>query len=57
MVKAEDFDYPIVFLFSVTIGVIGLIAVMSWLFASLGWSGPLGLLKGGVMPSTGGMSG
>jgi hypothetical protein len=53
MVSADDFDYPIVFLFSVTIGVIGFMAVLSWLFASLGWSGPLGLLKGGVMTGGG----
>jgi len=24
-------------------------AVISWAFASLGWTGPLGLMKGGVM--------
>jgi hypothetical protein len=42
-------DHPIVFLFAVTLGVFGLAAVMSWGFASLGWTGPLGLMKGGVM--------
>lgn len=46
---SQKLDYPIVFLFTITIGVVGLMAVMAWLFASLGWSGPLGLLKGGVM--------
>lgn len=46
--KATDFDQPLVFAFSVTFVVIGMIAILSWLFSSLGWSGPLGLLKGGV---------
>lgn len=47
--KLEDFDQPLVFAFAITFVVIGMIAVLSWLFSSLGWSGPLGLLKGGVM--------
>jgi hypothetical protein len=46
--KPQDFDHPIVFLGTISIGVIGVIAILSWLFASLGWSGPLGLVKGGV---------
>lgn len=41
-------DQPIIFLFSVTLGVVGVIALMSWIFAALHWTGPLGLLKGGV---------
>lgn len=49
MVKAEDFDQPIVFAISITMVVVGMIAVLSVLFAHLGWTGPLGLLKGGVM--------
>ena len=47
--KATDFDQPIVFAFAITFVVVGMIALMSWAFASLGWTGPLGLLKGGVM--------
>jgi hypothetical protein len=47
--KATDFDQPIVFAFAVFFVVVGLTAVMSWFFASMGWTGPLGLLKGGVM--------
>lgn len=43
-----DFDQPLVFAFSITFVVIGMLAILSWLFASLGWSGPLGLVKGGV---------
>lgn len=46
--KATDFDQPLVFAFSITFVVIGMIAILSWLFSSLGMSGPLGLLKGGV---------
>lgn len=46
--KLTDMDQPIVFLFTVTIGVIAMMAIFAWIFASLGWSGPLGLVKGGV---------
>jgi hypothetical protein len=46
---AKSFDQPIVLLFAVTLGVFGLAAVLSWFFATVGWTGPLGLLKGGVM--------
>jgi len=49
----KSFDQPLILLFAVTLGVFGLAAVLSWFFASLGWSGPLGLLKGGVMSNTG----
>ena len=45
----EKFDQPLVFAFAITFTVIGLTAVLSWLFASLKWTGPLGLVKGGVM--------
>lgn len=48
MAFREKADQPIIFLFSVTLGVVGLIALLSWVFASLHWTGPLGLLKGGV---------
>jgi hypothetical protein len=46
--KAEKLDHPLVFLFAITIGVVGMMAVMSWGFSSLHWTGPLGLIKGGV---------
>lgn len=46
--KLEDFDQPLVFAIAVTFVVIGMMAVLSWLFASLKWTGPLGLVKGGV---------
>ena len=48
MAKAGDFDQPLVFAFSITLVVLGMMAVLSWLFASLKWTGPLGLVKGGV---------
>lgn len=48
MADLGKFDHPLVFAFSVTFVVIGMTAVLSWLFASLKWTGPLGLVKGGV---------
>lgn len=49
MAKLTDMDQPLVFAFSITFVVIGLTAFLSWLFASLHWTGPLGLVKGGVV--------
>jgi hypothetical protein len=46
--KLEHFDQPLVFAFAITFTVIGMIAVLSWVFASTGMTGPLGLVKGGV---------
>ena len=46
--KAESFDHAIVFAFAIFFTVVGLMAVASWMFASLNWTGPLGLVKGGV---------
>lgn len=54
MFKAENFDHPIVFLFVITVGVFAMAAVISWGLVTLGWTGPLGLFKGGVMPGTSG---
>lgn len=48
MPKLKDFDQPLVFGLSVTFVVIGFMALLSWMFASLNWTGPLGLVKGGV---------
>jgi len=48
MPKLTDLDQPIVFAFAITFTVVGMMALGSWLFASLGWTGPLGLMKGGV---------
>lgn len=49
-------DHPIVFALSVTLVVVGTISVLSWLFLSLGWNGPLSVLKGGFLgnPAAGG---
>lgn len=43
------YDQPLVFAFAITFTVIGMMALLSWAFASMHWSGPLGLVKGGVM--------
>jgi hypothetical protein len=48
MVAAKDFDHPIVFLFTVTIGVVAMLALGRLLFAKLGWTGPLGLFTMGT---------
>jgi hypothetical protein len=47
--KLTDLDQPLVFAFAITFTVVGMMAVLSWGFASLHWTGPLGLLKGGVV--------
>jgi len=44
----EKFDQPLVFAFAITFTVLGMMAVLSWLFSSLNWTGPLGLVKGGT---------
>jgi hypothetical protein len=41
-------DQPIIFAVAITFTVVGAIALLSWLFATLHWTGPLGLMKGGV---------
>ena len=49
MADLGKYDQPLVFAFAITFTVIGMMALLSWAFASLGWTGPLGLVKGGVM--------
>lgn len=49
MADLGQYDQPLVFAFAITFTVIGMMALLSWAFASLGWTGPLGLVKGGVM--------
>jgi len=46
----EKLDHPLIFALSVTLVVVGTISVLSWLFNSLGWHGPLSVLKGGIVP-------
>lgn len=45
----EKLDQPLVFAFAITFTVIGMTALLSWIFSSMHWSGPMGLVKGGVM--------
>lgn len=47
--KLKKFDKPVVFALSITFVVLGTIAILSWAFQSLHWTGPLGLVKGGVV--------
>jgi hypothetical protein len=51
MPKLESFDQPLVFAVAITLTVLGMMALLGWAFASLHWTGPLGLVKGGVMHS------
>lgn len=55
-VKSElrKLDHPIVFLLVITLGVVGMMAVLSWGFTALGWSGPLAVVKGGFISHNGG---
>jgi hypothetical protein len=48
-VTLKDMDQPLVFAFAITFTVVGMMAVLGWAFSSLHWTGPLGLVKGGVM--------
>jgi len=48
-IKAEQLNQPIVFAVAITFTVLGMMALMGWIFASLHWTGPLGLVKGGVV--------
>jgi hypothetical protein len=47
--KLKKLDKPAVFALSITLVVLGTMAVLSWIFTSLKWTGPLGLVKGGVV--------
>ena len=47
----KDFDHPVLLLFFITLGVVGFIAVLSYLAQRAGLTGLLGLLKGGVAPA------
>jgi hypothetical protein len=46
---AGAFDQPLVFAVAITLTVVGMMAMLGWFFASVHWTGPLGLLKGGVV--------
>lgn len=45
----EKFDQPLVFAFAITFTVIGMMSIFGWAFSALHWTGPQGLVKGGVM--------
>jgi hypothetical protein len=49
--KLKKLDKPVVFALSITFVVVGTIAILGWLFTTLKWTGPLGLVKGGVVQS------
>lgn len=49
MADLAQYDQPLIFALAITFTVIGMMALLSWVFTSLGWTGPLGLVKGGVM--------
>jgi hypothetical protein len=44
-----SFDQPLVFALSITFVVLGMMALLGWFFASVHWTGPLGVVKGGVV--------
>jgi hypothetical protein len=48
-VKASDFDQPLVFALAITLTVLGMMAFLSWGFSKMNLTGPLGLVKGGVV--------
>jgi hypothetical protein len=49
------FDQPIIFVITITLCVVGMMAVMSWFFNAMNWPGPLSVIKGGINtgPTTG----
>lgn len=49
MADLGKYDQPLIFAIAITFTVVGMMALLSWVFASLKWTGPLGLVKGGVM--------
>lgn len=48
MASLEKYDHPLVFSLAITLVVLGWMSVLSWMFASMKWTGPLGVVKGGV---------
>jgi hypothetical protein len=45
----DKLDQPLIFAFAIIMVVVGGMALLSWLFCKLKWTGPLGLVKGGVV--------
>lgn len=48
--KLKDLDHPVLFLFFITLGVLGIMSIMGYFMQKLDWTGPLGFFKQGVMP-------
>lgn len=48
MPNMSKLDHPLVFLFTMTIGVFAMGGLISWGLNSMGLTGPLGIFKGGV---------
>lgn len=48
MPKLEKLDQPLIFAFAITFTVVGMMALLGWIFAAMKMTGPLGLVKGGV---------
>lgn len=46
--SVDDFDHALPFLLFTTLGVLGMIAVFSWVATYFGLTGLLGFLKGGT---------
>jgi hypothetical protein len=53
MATVKDFDHPVLFLLFVTLGVVAVMALGSAVAQHFGWTGLLGLFKGGVAPMGG----
>lgn len=51
MADIKDFDHPVLLLFFITLGVVGMIGLLSWGAQRFQLTGLLGLLKGGVAPT------
>jgi hypothetical protein len=47
----KKLDNPLVFALTMTLVVFGTAAILSWALMGLGWTGPLGFFKGGVVQS------
>lgn len=47
--KLKKLDKPIIFAISITLVVIGMMSLWSWAAVSMHLTGPLGVLKGGVI--------
>lgn len=49
MADLKKLDKPVVFAISITLVVLGTMSLMGWFLHSVNWTGPLGVVKGGVV--------